>query len=118
MSGWDAPSGGWDPDEESAGPGSDEQDFRQTQPTGGHRAARGADQAVRAGRRGLPGYDQAQGFEQTVRYGQPQSADPRYDQQQNSDPRYDQTWRFDQPAGSAQTVGYDQGQPAPYDQGS
>jgi hypothetical protein len=113
MSGWDAPTGGWESDEESAGSGSDDQDPRQTQPMGGYRAAGGADRILRPGRRGLPGYDQAQSeqaqsFDQTVRYNQPQSPDQRYDQ----------TWRVDQPASSAQTVRDDPGQPAAYDQGS
>jgi hypothetical protein len=85
MSGWDAPTGNWDsrpePDE-SGGP--DEQDYQQGEPTGGHRAVRAGDGRLRAGRRGLPGYEQAQNHDQAPGdydsgsgYGQP----PGYGQQ-------------------------------------
>jgi len=85
MSGWDAPTGSWDsrpePDE-SGGP--DEQGYQQGEPTGGHRAVRGGEGRLRAGRRGLPGYEQAQNYDQTTGdydqgsgYGQP----PGYGQQ-------------------------------------
>src|SRR5580704_7998737 len=65
MSSWDAPTGSWDssqePDE-SGGP--DEQGYQQGEPTGGHHAGRGGGGKPRAGRRGLPGYEQAQNDDQ------------------------------------------------------
>src|SRR5580700_7930774 len=67
MSGWDAPTGNWDspqkPDE-SGGP--DEQGYQPGEPAGSHRAGRGGDGRLRAGRRGLPGYDQAQNYDQAT----------------------------------------------------
>jgi hypothetical protein len=69
MSGWDAPTGSWDSGEEPEGSRSDDQGYQQTQPTGGYRAARG-DGVLRAGRRGLPGYDQAQNYGQAGGYDQ------------------------------------------------
>jgi len=69
MSGWDAPSGSWDAreePEESNGPG--EQGYQQGQSTAGHRAPRGSEGPLRAGRRGLPGYDQAEAYEQPAGY--------------------------------------------------
>ena len=79
MSGWDAPTGSWDsrpqPDESS---GPDEQGNQQGEPTSGHRAVRGSEGRLRAGRRGLPGYEQAQNYDQTAGdqgqgYGEPAS---------------------------------------------
>src|SRR6266702_3606421 len=72
MSSWDAPTGSWDshqePDE-SGGP--EEQGYEQGEPTGGYRTARGDEGRMRAGRRGLPGYEQAQHYDQpTVAYDQ------------------------------------------------
>ncbi len=83
MSGWDAPTGSWDsrPElDESSGP--DEQGYQQGEPAGGHRAVRGGEGRLRAGRRGLPGYEQAQNYDQTAGaqgpgYGEP----PGYGQQ-------------------------------------
>jgi len=69
MSGWDAPTGSWDSGEEPEGSRSDDQGYQQTQPTGGYQAARG-EGVVRAGRRGLPGYDQAQSYDQSGGYDQ------------------------------------------------
>ena len=70
MSSWDAPTGNWEsrpePDE-AGGPG--EQDYQQGEPAGGHHAGRGGEGRMRAGRRGLPGYDQAQA---QAGYGYPQ----------------------------------------------
>ena len=67
MSGWDAPTGSWDarqePDE-SGGP--DEQGYHPGEPTGGYRTMPGGEGRVRAGRRGLPGYDQAQDQDQAT----------------------------------------------------
>jgi hypothetical protein len=69
MSGWDAPTGGsWDSGDEHEGARSDDQGYQQAQPTGGYRAAQG-DGILRAGRRGLPGYDQAQNYDQSAGYG-------------------------------------------------
>ena len=78
MSSWDAPTGNWDsrrePDE-SGGPG--EQGYQQSESTGGYRTMSGAEGRPRAGRRGLPGYEQAQnyepatsGYDQRPAYGQ------------------------------------------------
>jgi hypothetical protein len=69
MSGWDAPTGSWDSGEEPEGSRSDEQGYQQTQPTGGHWAA-GGEGILRAGRRGLPGYEQAQSYDQPGGYDQ------------------------------------------------
>src|SRR5580704_12444939 len=70
MSGWDAPTGNWDAGDEPEAPGSDDQGYQQTQSTGAHRATRG-ESILRAGRRGLPGYDQSGGYDQpTAAYGQ------------------------------------------------
>ena len=65
MSSWDAPTGSWDrrPDPDGSGE-SDDQDFQPGQSTGGYRATRSGEGVLRAGRRGLPGYDQAQSYEQ------------------------------------------------------
>src|ERR1019366_7722121 len=69
MSGWDAPTGNRasreEPDE-SGGP--DEQGYQPDQPTVGYHAARGGESPLRAGRRGLPGYDQAQSYDQPTDY--------------------------------------------------
>jgi hypothetical protein len=71
MSGWDAPTGSWDPPEDTEGSGgSDDQAYQQSQPTVGYRTARGGEGILRAGRRGLPGYDQAQAYEQSAGYDQ------------------------------------------------
>jgi hypothetical protein len=78
MSSWDAPTGNWDsrrePDE-SGGP--DEQGYQQGESTGGYRAMHSGEGRPRAGRRGLPGYEQAQnhdqatsGYDQGPAYGQ------------------------------------------------
>jgi hypothetical protein len=71
MSSWDAPTGSWDsrqdPDE-TGGPG--EQGYQQDEPTAGYRTL-GGEGRVRAGRRGLPGYEQAQNYDQAASgYGQ------------------------------------------------
>jgi len=95
MSGWDAPTGSWDTHEEPEGPAeSDEQGYQQgsferrshehTQP-GGFPAARGSEPGVlRAGRRGLPGYEQAQHYDQPTSYDPATAYDegPGYGQQQ------------------------------------
>ena len=98
MSGWDAPTGSWDsrpePDE-SGGP--DEQGYQQGEPTGGHRAVRGGEGRLRAGRRGLPGYEQAQNYDQTA-------GDLR--------PGYDQGPGYGQPPGYGQQ-GYGPGSTGP-----
>ena len=69
MSSWDAHTGSWDsrqePDE-TGGPG--EQGYQQDEPTGEYRAP-GGEGRVRAGRRGLPGYEQAQNYDQASGYG-------------------------------------------------
>jgi hypothetical protein len=71
MSSWDAPTGSWDSRQEPGDTGGpDEQGYQQGEPTGGYRTL-GGEGRVRAGRRGLPGYDQAQNHEQAASgYGQ------------------------------------------------
>ncbi len=76
MSGWDAPTGSWDSRQELDEP--DEQGYQQGEPTGGYRALGSGEGRLRAGRRGLPGYEQAQhydqptvGYDQGRDYGQP-----------------------------------------------
>jgi hypothetical protein len=106
MSGWDAPTGSWDSGEEPEGSRSHDQGYQQAQPAGGYRTSRG-DGTLRAGRRGLPGYDQAQNYDQTAGY------DPRtaayglaYGSQEASAPAWSgaddldatQTFRPPQPA--------------------
>src|ERR1700734_108552 len=83
MSGWDSPTGSWDPGPQPEGSGSYDQGYQQSQPTGGHRTIRGNEGVLRAGRRALPGYDQAQ--------------------------NYDQFSGYDQSSGHDQSSGYDQG---------
>jgi hypothetical protein len=78
MSSWDAPTGSWDshqePDE-TGGP--DEQGYQQGEPAGGYRTM-GGEGRLRAGRRGLPGYEQAQSYDQAASgYGQ----EPGYGQE-------------------------------------
>ena len=77
MSSWDAPTGNWDsrPEPDDAG-GPGEQGYQQGEPGGGHHA-RGDQDRLRAGRRALPGYDQAQNsdtgagaYDQGAGYGQ------------------------------------------------
>lgn len=70
MSSWDAPTGSWDSGAEPEDSGSDDRGYQQSQPAGGYRTAGGGDGFLRAGRRGLPGYDQAQSYEQSVGYDQ------------------------------------------------
>jgi hypothetical protein len=76
MSGWDAPTGSWDPGADPEDSGPDDQGYQQSQPAGDHRTARGGEGFLRAGRRGLPGYDQAQSYEQSAGHDQ----GPGYDQ--------------------------------------
>jgi hypothetical protein len=68
MSSWDAPTGSWDSRQEPDETG--EQGYQQGEPTGGYRTL-GGEGRLRAGRRGLPGYDQAQNYDQAASgYGQ------------------------------------------------
>jgi hypothetical protein len=125
MSGWDAPTGSWDSrqePEESGGP--DEQGYQQAEPTGGHHAVRGGEGRLRAGRRGLPGYDQAQnydeataGYDQGSGYGQQGYGQQGYGQQGYGQPGYDQQGygprtgpqpSFGSGAGAGQMVRYGQ----------
>jgi len=96
MSSWDAPTGSWDsrqePDE-SGGPG--EQGYQQDEPTGGYRTL-GGEGRIRAGRRGLPGYEQAQNYDQAASgYGQ--------------GPAYGQEGGYGREAGYGQQPGYGPG---------
>jgi hypothetical protein len=62
MSSWDGPTGNWDASEESEEPSGPDQS------TGGQRAPRGSEGPLRAGRRGLSGYDQAEVHDQAAGY--------------------------------------------------
>src|ERR1700757_4822938 len=101
MSSWDAPTGSWDsrqePDE-SGGP--DEQGYQRGEPTGGYRTMRGGEGRIRVGRRGLPGYEQAQNYEQASGYDQ----GPSYGQ----DAGYGQQSEYGQQPGYDQQSGYGQ----------
>src|SRR6202044_2349405 len=105
MSGWDSPTGSWDPGPQPEGSGSYDQGYQQSQPTGGHRTIRGNEGVLRAGRRALPGYDQAQSYDQSSGYDQRPGYDqgPGYDQR----PGYDQEPGYDQRPGYGQEPGYD-----------
>ena len=106
MSGWDAPTGHWDPGDEPEGSGSPDQGYQQTQPTGAHRATRG-EGVLRAGRRGLPGYDQAESHDQPGAYDQPGGyADPQ------------DTPASQGPPVPRRAIGSGSGSAEPYDQGS
>src|SRR5260370_42221446 len=72
MSSWDGPTGGRDsrqePDESGV---PDEQGFQQDEASGSYRTMRGGEGRLRSGRGSLPGYDQAQNYDQaTAGYGQ------------------------------------------------
>ena len=71
MSSWDAHTGSWDshqePDE-SGGP--EELGYQQGEPAGGYRTVPDGEGRLRAGRRGLPGYEQAQNYDQAQNYEQ------------------------------------------------
>jgi hypothetical protein len=93
MSSWDAPTGSWDSRQEPDESG--EQGYQQGEPTGGHRTL-GGEGRIRAGRRGLPGYDQAQNYDQAASgYGQ--------------DPAYGQEGGYGREAGYGQQPGYGPG---------
>jgi len=121
MSSWDAPTGSWDsrqePDE-SGGPG--EQDNQQGESAGGYRAMHSGEGRIRAGRRGLPGYHQAQNYDQATAgydqgpgygqeagYGQPSSYGQETDYAQPS--RYGQQPGYGQQSGYGQQPGYGAG---------
>ena len=111
MSGWDSPTGSWDSGPEPEGTGSDDQGYQQSQPTGGQRTIRGDEGVLRTGRRGLPGYDQAQNYDQSSGYGQ----QPGYGQEPGyaQDPGYPQgAAGYPQQPGYAQDPGYGH-QPGP-----
>ena len=91
MSGWDSPTGSWDSGSEPEGAGSDDQRYQPSQSAAGYRTLRGSDGVLRTGRRGLPGYDQAQEYDQP----------PGYDQSSG----YDQGQDYGQLPGYAQQSG-------------
>jgi hypothetical protein len=101
MSSWDAPTGSWDsrqgPDEP------DEQGYQQGESTGGYRTMRGGEGRLRAGRRGLPGYEQAENHDQGA---------AGYDQGYGRDAGYGQQPGYGQSSGYGQQPGY--GQPSGY----
>ena len=107
MSSWDGPTGGWDsrqePDESGA---PDEQGYQQDEATGGYRTMRGGEGRLRSGRRSLPGYDQAQNYDQaTAGYGQGYG-----DQGYGQDAGYGQQPGYGQPGyGAGQGFGPDTG---------
>ena len=121
MSSWDAPTGSWDsrqePDE-SGGPG--EQDNQPGEPAGGYRAMHSGEGRIRTGRRGLPGYHQAQnydqataGYDQGPGYGQEAGYGPpsSYGQETDYAPpsRYGQQPGYGQQSGYGQQPGYGAG---------
>src|SRR5579859_4273425 len=103
MSGWDSPTGSWDSAPEPEGSGSDNQGYQQSQPTAGHRTIRGDEGVLRAGRRSLPGYDQAQNYDPSSGYGQGPGHDqrPGYGQQSG----HGQDSSYGQPSGYGQDRG-------------
>src|SRR5579859_5776391 len=125
MSGWDSPTGSWNSGSEPEGSGSDDQGYQQSQATGGHRT-------IRTGRRGLPGYDQAQNYEQSSGHDQGAGYDQRssygpgssfgQDAGYGQQPGYGQDSGYGQDRGYGQQPGYEQGTaPAPvmrYGQGA
>src|SRR5581483_7366226 len=113
MSSWDAPTGNWgsrqEPDE-SGRP--DEQDYQQGESTGGYGTMRGDEGRLRTGRRGLPGYEQAQNHDQgTAGYDQGHGQEAGYGQP----PGYGEQSGYGQPPGYGQQSGY--GQPPGYGAG-
>lgn len=66
MSSWDAPTGSSDPGAEPEDSGSDDRGYQPSQPAGGYPTAGSGEGFHRAGRRGLPGYDEAQSYEQSA----------------------------------------------------
>jgi hypothetical protein len=66
MSSWDAPTGSSDSGAEPEDSGSDDRGYQPSQPTGGYPTAGSGEGFHRAGRRGLPGYDEAQSYEQSA----------------------------------------------------
>src|SRR5579875_2754057 len=102
MSGWDARTGGWDSGEEPGEPGwPQQQDDRRSEPA--------ADRARRAGRRALPGYDEAERGEAGPAYGGP----PGYGDGYGQAPGYGQG--YEQPPAPGYDYGYQQ--PPGYDDG-
>src|ERR1700746_2856960 len=101
MSGWDSPTGSWDSGPEPEGSGSDDQGYQQSQRTGVYRTAQGGEAVLRTGRRGLPGYDQAQSYDQSSGYDQGSG----YDQSSS----YGQGSGYDRSSSYGQGSGYDQG---------
>src|SRR6266571_1047175 len=103
MSSWDAPTGNWDSRQEPDESGRPEdQGYEPGEPTDGYRTMRGGDGRLRTGRRGLPGYEQAenhdQGYGQSAGYGQ----QPGYGQESG----YGQQSGYGQPGyGSGQGYG-------------
>src|SRR6478752_7562960 len=113
MSSWDAPTGNWgsrqEPDE-SGRP--DEQHYQQGESTGSHGTMRGDEGRLRTGRRGLPGYEQAQNYDQGAAgydQGYGQDAGP------GQPPGFGQQSGHGQPPGFGQQSGY--GQPPGYGAG-
>jgi hypothetical protein len=83
MTGWDTPTGTWDSSAQPEGSGSDDLGYQEGQPSGGYRTARGGEGVPRTGRKGLPGYNQAQNYEQSGDYdqGAGYGPGPSYEQQ-------------------------------------
>jgi hypothetical protein len=105
MSGWDARTGGWDSGEEPGEPGwPQQQDDRRSEPA--------ADRARRAGRRALPGYDEAQRGEAGSAYGGPPGYGDGYGQPPGYDgpPGYGEGYGqgYEQPPAPGYDYGYQQ----------
>ena len=111
MSGWDTPTGSWDVHEEPEVPnGPGEQGYQQDQSTAGHRAPRGSEGPPRAGRRGLPGYDQADAYDQAAGY---DSGSGYGSAGYGAGPGYGQQPGYEPATGSGLQPSFGSGPPAP-----
>src|SRR3984893_14330093 len=98
MSSWEAPTGNWDSRQEPDEPGRPEdQGYEPGEPTDGYRTMRGGDGRLRTGRRGLPGYEQAENHDQGT---------AGYDQGYGQNAGYGQQPGYGQQSGYGQQPGY------------
>src|ERR1700730_10105367 len=98
MSSWDAPTGNWDSRQEPDESGRPEdQGYAPGEPTDGYRTMRGGEGRLRTGRRGLPGYEQAENHDQGT---------PGYDQGYGQNAGYGQQPGYGQQSGYGQQPGY------------
>src|SRR5580704_17031691 len=103
MSSWDAPTGNWDSRQEPDESGRPEdQGYEPGEPTDGYRTMRGGEGRPRVGRRGLPGYEQAENHDQgTAGYDQGYGQNAGYGQQ----PGYEQEPGYGHQPGYGQQSG-------------